>query len=66
MSRVEKIEKEIEQLSPGEFSEIARWVLEQDQERWDDQMDRDAASGKLDFLRKEAKAEGNGFPKNWP
>jgi hypothetical protein len=60
MSRVEKIEKEIEQLSPGEFSEIARWVLEQDQERWDDHMDRDAASGKLDFLPEEAKAEGNG------
>ena len=66
MSRVEQIAREIEQLSPHEFSEIARWVLEQDQKRWDDQMDRDAASGKLDFLREEARAEGNGFPKNWP
>jgi hypothetical protein len=66
MSRVEQIEKEIEQLSPPEFSEIARWVLEQDQKRWDDQMDRDAASGNLDFFREEAKAEENGFPKNWP
>jgi hypothetical protein len=66
MSRVEQIEKEIEQLSPHEFSEIARWVLELDQKRWDNQMDRDAASGKLDFLREEAKVEKDGFPKNWP
>jgi hypothetical protein len=62
----EQIEKEIEKLSPHEFSEIARWVLELDHRRWDDQMDRDAASGKLDFLREEAMAEKNGFPKNWP
>ena len=66
MSRVEQIAKEIEQLSPNEFSEIARWVLEQDQKRWPDQMDRDAAAGKLDFLREEARVEKNGFPKNWP
>jgi hypothetical protein len=66
MSRVEQIEKEIEQLSPHEFSEIARWVLELDQKRWDDQMDRDAAAGKLDFLRDEARPETEGFPKKWP
>jgi len=66
MSRVKEIEQAIEQLSPPEFSEIARWVLELDQKRWDDQMDRDAASGKLDFLREEAKIKQDGFPKNWP
>ena len=66
MSRIEEIEKEIEQLTPREFTEIARWVLELDQKRWDDQMDRDAASGKLDFLREETKAGKDGFPKNWP
>jgi hypothetical protein len=66
MSRIQEIEQAIETLSPEEFSEIARWVLEQDQKRWDDQMDRDAASGKLDFFREDAKVEGNGFPKNWP
>lgn len=54
VSSVEQIERAIEQLSPSEFSEIARWVLAQDQKRWDDQMDRDAASGQLDFLREEA------------
>ncbi|HTB14375.1 MAG TPA: hypothetical protein VK752_22550 [Bryobacteraceae bacterium] len=66
MSRIQEIEQAIETLSPEEFSEIARWVLELEQKRWDDQMNRDAASGKLDFLREEAKVEKNGFPKNWP
>jgi hypothetical protein len=66
MSRVEEIEQAIEKLSPDEFSEIACWVLEMDQKRWDDQLDRDAASGKLDFLREEARMEQDGFPKNWP
>ncbi len=51
MNRVEELEKAIQQLSPQEFSEIARWVADRDQERWDEQMDRDAASGKLDFVR---------------
>jgi hypothetical protein len=41
MSRVEEIEQAIEKRSPDEFSEIARWVLEMDEKRWDDQMDRD-------------------------
>jgi hypothetical protein len=66
MRRVEEIEEAIQQLSAQEFSEIARWVLERDHQSWDEQMDRDAASGRLDFLREEAKVEKNGFPKNWP
>jgi hypothetical protein len=66
MSRVEEIEQAIAQLDPNEFSEVARWILELDQKRWDDQLDRDAAAGKLDFLRNEARVEQDGFPKNWP
>jgi hypothetical protein len=33
MIRADEIEKEIEQRSPHEFSEIARWILELDQKR---------------------------------
>ena len=66
MSRVEEIEQAIAQLDPNEFSEVARWILELDQKRWDDQLDRDAAAGKLDFLLNEARVEQDGFPKNWP
>jgi hypothetical protein len=36
---------------------------EPDQQIWDAQMDRDAATGKLDFLREEAKVEPSAFPK---
>jgi hypothetical protein len=66
MSRVEEIEGAIAQLSPQEFSEIARWVNEQDQKRWDDQLDRDAAAGKLDILVEEARSTEDGYPKDWP
>jgi hypothetical protein len=38
-----------------------------DQERWERQMDRDASSGKLDFLWDEARNEReNGTLKAWP
>jgi hypothetical protein len=39
---------------------------ELDQQLWDQQMDSDAASGKLDFLREEANVEEGGCLKDWP
>jgi len=50
MIRVEEIERAIEELSGDEFARIAERVHILEQERWDAQMDRDASSGKLDFL----------------
>jgi hypothetical protein len=66
MSKLKEIETAIAQLSPNEFSELARWVQELDQKRWDEQLDSDASAGKLDFLIKEAKSTEDGFPKDWP
>lgn len=66
MSRVEEIERAIRQLSPDEFADVARWIRETQQERWDRQLDADAAVGKLEFLREEARAEQGDFPKVWP
>ena len=57
MSRVEELERAIEELSPEEFAEIARRVNAIEQKRWDEQLDRDAAAGKLDFLIAEAESE---------
>jgi len=57
MSRVEEIESQIEQLPPEEFARVANWIREMDQQGWDEQLDRDAASGKLDALLAEARAE---------
>ncbi len=50
MTRVEAIEEEVEKLSQAEFSELRDWILERDWERWDRQIERDAAEGTLESL----------------
>jgi hypothetical protein len=57
MSTVEQIEAAILKLSPQELSQLADWVLDLDEQRWDEQIERDIAAGKLDFLAQEALAE---------
>jgi hypothetical protein len=57
MSTVEQIEAAILKLSPQELSQLADWVLDLDEPRWDEQIERDVAAGKLDFLAQEALAE---------
>jgi hypothetical protein len=57
MSTVEQIEAAILKLSPQELSYLADWVLDLDEQRWDEQIERDIAAGKLDFLAQEALAE---------
>jgi hypothetical protein len=57
MTRVEQIEQEITKLTPEEFSTLRDWVLEQDWEEWDRQIERDVAAGKLDRLMQEALAD---------
>ena len=57
MSKVEAIESEIKALSPAEFAELREWMLKEDAEAWDRQFERDAASGKLDDLFRQADAD---------
>jgi hypothetical protein len=57
MSTVKQIEAEILKLSPQELSQLADWVLDLDEQRWDDQIEQDIATGKLDFLAQEAQTE---------
>lgn len=57
MSKVEQIEAEILKLSPQELSQLAGWVLDLDEQRWDEQIEKDIGAGKLDFLAQEALAE---------
>jgi hypothetical protein len=67
MSRVEEIEAAIEQLSPEEFRRVAQWFHDREQVEWDEQLDRDSASGKLDFLFDEADKEAErGLLREWP
>jgi hypothetical protein len=56
MTRVEQLKQQITQLDPDEFAQLRDWLMEQDWAEWDLQIQRDAASGKLDRLAKQALA----------
>lgn len=57
MSKVEAIQSAILSLSPEEYVYLRQWFAETDWERWDKQIEEDAASRRLDFLIAEAMAE---------
>jgi hypothetical protein len=54
MTRVEKLEREIEKLSPDERRQLRNWILEIDAGAWDREIESDVAAGRLDALAKEA------------
>ncbi len=54
MSRLREIEMAIDALPEEEYKELRRWFLERDWAKWDRQIEADSASGKLDFLVREA------------
>ena len=62
METIKSIEKAIESLPPSELAEFRRWFAEFDAAAWDKQIERDAASGKLDSLAAEARADYQAGP----
>ena len=63
----ESLEAAITALPPDEYGRLVQWLLAREQTRWDEQMDADSASGKLDFLFEEADTEStHGFVREWP
>jgi len=54
MGKVEKIEHEIETLSPQELEKLRSWFFEFDVKIWDQQIEKDALSGKLDAAADDA------------
>jgi uncharacterized protein YfaT (DUF1175 family) len=54
MSTLKTAEKAVASLSEGDFSEFRRWFEEYEAKRFDNQIERDAKAGKLDFLAREA------------
>lgn len=54
MGKIETLEKEIELLSSAELKEFRNWFLEYDAKTWDQSIERDITSGKLDHLAEEA------------
>ena len=67
MDRVEEIEAAIDGLPPEDYGRFVEWFRAREQARWDEQMDRDSSSGKLDFLFEETDVESKqGLLREWP
>ena len=61
MTSVAEIKQAILNLPEEEYAEIMDWLYSLEEAEWDRQIEEDAASGKLDFLKAEAEeAKRNG------
>ena len=54
MSKIEQIEREIQELTPEELAAFRKWFLEFDAVVWDRQIEEDAQAGRLDSLGEKA------------
>ena len=52
-----ELEQTIAKLPPAELSEFRQWFLRFDGDRWDEQIEKDATSGKLESLAQAALRE---------
>ena len=56
MTRMEKLEREIQKLSPEELADFRDWFRKYDAEAWDRQIEEDVRGGRLDGLAEQALA----------
>jgi hypothetical protein len=56
MTKVEKLENEIQQLNPDELAAFRDWFRRYDSDEWDKEIERDVSAGRLDKLAEEAVA----------
>ena len=54
MGKVEKIEQQVQALSPEELAQFRAWFLEFDWAAWDRQIEQDVRAGRLDALAEQA------------
>ncbi|MDE0159231.1 MAG: hypothetical protein OXI02_05890 [Candidatus Dadabacteria bacterium] len=57
MSTVEEIKSAISALSKEDCVHLREWFSEKDWKQWEEEIEKDSSSGKLDFLMEEAVAE---------
>jgi hypothetical protein len=57
MTKVEQLEKQVQNLTPEELVSFRNWFTEYDWLAWDRQLEADAGAGKLDEFAAEALAE---------
>ena len=54
MTKLEKLEREVEKLSLAEMAAFRAWFRKYDSDEWDRQIEEDIQSGKLESLAEEA------------
>ncbi len=54
MGKVEKIEREVQELSSEELAKFRQWFAAFDAQAWDRQFEEDVKAGKLDALAERA------------
>jgi hypothetical protein len=57
MTKIEKLEREVRDLTPRELAEFRGWFAAFDAAEWDRQFEADVAAGKLDALADAALAD---------
>jgi hypothetical protein len=57
MTKLEKLEREVESLSAAEMSKFRRWYAAFDAAAWDRELEADVASGALEAFAGEALAD---------
>jgi len=57
MAKIQRLEREIEGLTREELAAFRQWFQAYDAARWDEQIEQDAAAGKLDKLAERALAD---------
>jgi len=54
MTKLEKLEREVQRLSRAEMAAFRVWFRKYDSDEWDRQIEEDIQTGKLDSLAEEA------------
>ncbi len=57
MSTVQEIEEAVRQLSASERATFRAWFAEYDAAEWDEQLEKDVAAGRLNWLAEEARRD---------
>jgi hypothetical protein len=57
MTKLEEIEAAVEKLSLAELAKLRAWLDDLEEQRFDEQIERDAKAGKLDKLAAQAIAD---------
>jgi hypothetical protein len=57
MTKLQLIQTEIEALTDNEFTYLKNWINELDAQQWENQIEEDSNSGRLDFLIEESLLE---------